>query len=137
MKNIIAIVIVISSLSIFLSKKLELYSSWKKTSARIISINKILNDNNKTEVRYNYKVNNINYEGLFIINNKTDIKENEKLPIYYHWLNPELSVKNIPTNFEDILLVLISLIGGLYLYFYSCENCEVIPTISNSIPVTQ
>ena len=133
MKNIIAIVIVISSLAIFLSKKLELYSSWRKVSANIISIKKILNGKNISEVRYVYKIGEKEYEGFFTVKDKLDVKENEKLSIYYHWLNPELSVRGIPTNYEDILLLIISIIGGLYLYFYSCEKCDEISVIKDLI----
>lgn len=132
MKNIIAIVIITSSIIVYFNKQFQLYTSWKKVPAEIISIKKILNKKNINEIRYKYKVNKIEYEGTFReINNKTIPK---KLLVYYHWLNPELSIRHIPINLENILLLLISIIGGLYLYFLSCESCEI-PKINNSILV--
>lgn len=128
MKNIIAIVIIISSLAVFFSKKLELYSSWKKVTARIISIKKLLNNK---RITYSYKVNNIEYQGSYIQKINNDIPKN--LIVYYHWLNPELSIRNIPLNMEDVLLLIISVIGGLYLYFYSCE--VKISPINDSIQI--
>ncbi|ADO67470.1 hypothetical protein crov436 [Cafeteria roenbergensis virus] len=139
MKNIIAIVILIGAVSIFLSKKLELYSSWKKTPATITSVKKILNNKKLGEIRYTYLVNNKEYTGSLlqkIINNELIIPK--KMHVYYHWLNPELSVKSIPINFEDILLLLTSIIGCLYLYFYSCESCiseGPIPVLVDSIKI--
>lgn len=128
MKNIIAISIVISSIVFLLNKYMNFYSSWKKTVGEIIEIKQILNKKNLGEIRYQYQVNEKLYDGLIItdINKSKDFK-NSKIPIYYHKINPELSFKNVPKslNLENYILILLSLVGGLYLYFYSCESCEI------------
>lgn len=140
MKNIIAIVLVISALSIFISKKLDIYSSWKKVKATVTEINKLMSKSNVGEVKYEYKIGKKTYNGSVYLHNQKDLdkilqNKDKTMNVYYHWLNHELSIVNIPTNLEDILLVIISVIGSLYLYFYSCENCQVVTTVPNSVKV--
>jgi hypothetical protein len=135
MKNIFAIVVIISSLILLLNKRLAIFTSWVKTEANIIGLNNI----NKTRVDYEYNVDGEKYDGYLIV--KSDEVEsvlNNSLSIYYHRVNPELSIKNIPVNMEDYLLGLISIFGGLYLYLFSCESCEV-PKLNsiNTIPIVK
>lgn len=127
MKNIFAIIIVISSLIILLMKKISLRKAWKKTTAEVIETKKILK-NKKGQILYKYKVDKSDYSGseLRDLDESFDkiSEKNNKITIYYNVNNPEISVRNIPkiTN-EDYLLGGIGIVGGLYLYLYSCENC--------------
>lgn len=121
MKNIFAIVIIVSALVMLLNKRLAIFSSWKKVKARVIeSENMSIND--KKKVSYLYNVDGTDYEGYFVIEKNGKLMN--ELNVYYHRLNPGLSVINIPLNLEDYLLGLVAVIGGLYLYLFSCESCE-------------
>jgi len=136
MKNILAIVIIVSALIIILNKKLAIYSSWVKVPAEITELKKVLDNKNIGNIRYKYKIKNKEYEGNQMMKidkefNKLITSENKKMNVYYHRLNPELSIRFIPMNYEDYILGSICLFGGLYLYLFSCENC-VCPNVSSS-----
>lgn len=128
MKNIFAIIIIISSLIILLNKKIALRNSWKKTNAILVETRKVLDKKNMGEIRYKYNIGKNEYEGsqMMEINDEFNkySDENNKIKVYYHKINPEISVRNIPSiTTEDYLLAGIGIIGGLYLYLFSCENC--------------
>lgn len=135
MKEQFTMVFVIISILLFINKRLGIVSSWKKTTGTVISNNKLL-INNLYEVKYLYKDNNIDYHGNFYTKKKMDLK---KIKIYYNKNNPSLSVKEIPFNMEDYLLIISALFGIFYLYIYSCELCDspqvpLVRTITNTMP---
>lgn len=122
MKNIIAIVIIISSIILLLNKRLGIFSSWVKINAKIIGVNNL----NKNRLDYEYIINSEKFDG-YLIDTPDNIKNilKNNLIVYYHKINPELSIRNIPLNIDDYILFMVSIIGGLYLYLFSCESCEV------------
>ena len=121
MKNILAIVLVLSSIIMFISKQYKIFILWKKITSIITDIKEI---DNEQIISYKYKLYDLEYTGIF----KDEIDNNRKIgdniEIVYNKNNFELSLRKIPFQYEDYLMLLITVAGGLYLYFYSCENCE-------------
>lgn len=127
MKNIVAIGIIIISLFLLVRKILKLNNSWKKVNAKILGVNNI----NNNRIDYEYKVCNEINTGFIIVDDcdQKKILEKKKLEIYYNTTNTELSVLKVKYNIEDYLLGIISIIGGIYLYLYSCDEKNVISKI--------
>ena len=122
MKNIFAIVVIISALVMLLNKRLAIFTSWKKINAKIIGSERMSTVTDRKKINYLYNIDGDDHEGYFVMDNDKPVMK--EIYVYYHILNPGLSVISIPLNLEDYLLGLVAIVGGLYLYFFSCENCE-------------
>ena len=115
-------VLVLSSIIMFIHKQYKIYTHWEKTSGIITNV-KIV-DAMEQIVFYKYILYNLEYEGVYKQNFDKKTNIGNKIDLVYNKNNFELSLRKIPFQYEDYLMLLISVAGGLYLYFYSCENCD-------------
>lgn len=121
MKNLIALILILSSIIIIVKKRVDFYNKWDNVQAKTVNTVKVSNNTNL--ITYEYQVNSKMYQGTLKLNDEKEIPEN--LKIYFNKQNPELSVEKLPINYEDYLLTGICLIGGIYLYLFNCESCEI------------
>jgi hypothetical protein len=71
-------------------------SVWILTSATITNIE---NKNKKRIVKYNYKLNDLEYSATISLDDDKDISESDSiLPIYYYYKNPQLSFIKKPNE---------------------------------------
>ena len=70
-------------------------STWILTNA---IITKIDNKNNKTIIKYNYSINDLEYSATISIDKLKNNLEDKTLPIYYYYKNPQLSFIDKPNE---------------------------------------
>ena len=114
--QIIALSILIFSLSLIILKRIAILSNWKRHKTQVIKHQKL--DVNTFEIIYVYVIKGIKYQGRSIENFNDESREREML---IHKLNPHLSIKDIPVSSSDRGLVILGLLACLYLYLYQCE----------------
>jgi hypothetical protein len=114
--QLIALSILIFSLSLIMLKRLAIMSNWRREKCKLLKKNKL--SETDFEIVYIYVIKGIKYQGRTVEHFDNPEKEREML---IHRLNPHLSIPNIPVSSSDNMLVLLSLLAGLYLYLYQCE----------------
>jgi len=123
MKNILAIILILSSVVMFVSKQYNIYTKWERTVGRVVDVKPF----SETEqlIKYEYSFSDLNEIKNGVLKEEKDKhKIGDDMNIVYNKDNIEISLVNVPFQVEDYLMMGVSLIGGLYLYFYSCEECE-------------
>lgn len=123
MKNILAIILILSSVIMFVSKQYNIYTKWERTVGRVVDVKPF----SETEqlIKYEYSFSDLNEIKNGVLKEEKDKhKIGDDMNIVYNKDNIEISLVNVPFQIEDYLMMGVSLIGGLYLYFYSCEECE-------------
>lgn len=105
----------------FLSKQYKIYVLWQSTKGVVTDIKLV---DLEQVVSYKYTLYGLEYDGVFKQNIDKSLIVGNEIDLVYNKNNFELSLRKIPFQYEDYLMMLITIAGGLYLYFYSCENCE-------------
>lgn len=114
--QLIALGILIFSLSIIILKRLSMLALWEHNKCDVVTHNKL--DIDEYEVLYVYMRKGRLYRGRMVEHFNNDDKKRD---IYIHKLNPHISVPKIPISHSDICLIILGSLAGLYLYLYQCE----------------
>lgn len=127
--SIISVLILLKGLNSYFNVKNK---KWTKIDAFVANIDVLSRTVNKDKkyrliTKYNYQVDDVNYNGIYMSNWESEQLINKINPkyisIYYKNANPHISTSDIPIEgMNEIIIGSILLIFGLYILSNRCEQ---------------
>lgn len=119
--------IIVVSIAVFFARRNSYLSSWTNVDAELVNVKKI-NNLEKIEINYKFKTDKDVYVDKLITDLEKykyllDDNKQKTIQLYYHKENPELVILHLPHAYDDMLILALCVVLGLYLYYYACA-CE-------------